>query len=146
MTTVELICIKVKSKLRIRITSPGYKPDANCSISRSIRKEGRRYTVSSRNVTLINRGSCYYYNVSTNGIIIHEKQLTEEEKRNIKVYETSDESECIICCDNKKNVVFGPCGHFMSCNDCAQTINNQKGKCPMCRGTISVIIDYDDLK
>lgn len=37
---------------------------------------------------------------------------------------------CIICCDNKINVAFIPCGHFVCCHECA---NKCKKKCPICR-------------
>jgi len=38
---VYLQCVKVKNKLRVRITTPGYKNDANCQFPRAIRVEGR---------------------------------------------------------------------------------------------------------
>lgn len=50
---VELVCIKVQSKLRVRITSPGYLNDANCQFPRDLRVEGRRFQVPAVYVTLV---------------------------------------------------------------------------------------------
>lgn len=42
----------------------------------------------------------------------------------------SDSIECKICFDNIAEVVFLPCGHFMSCLQCAMSLKNI---CPYCR-------------
>ena len=42
---VYLECVREKSKLRVRIISPGYYSDANCQFPRAIRVEGRKYSV-----------------------------------------------------------------------------------------------------
>lgn len=47
--------------------------------------------------------------------------------------EGSTESECVICMDNKCEVVFVPCGHMCCCQICA---NKEVDYCPMCRGDI----------
>ena len=40
---------------------------------------------------------------------------------------------CIICYDRSKNVLFQPCGHFHTCQQCS----NQIRKCPMCNVRIT---------
>ena len=40
---------------------------------------------------------------------------------------------CKICIDKKINTVLLPCGHLVSCNECAYSLN----KCPMCRKLIN---------
>ncbi|KAG1672346.1 E3 ubiquitin-protein ligase LRSAM1 [Nymphon striatum] len=43
------------------------------------------------------------------------------------------EAECVICLDNKCDVVFLLCGHVCSCHDCSRSIES----CPLCRNEIS---------
>ncbi|XP_045455438.1 E3 ubiquitin-protein ligase LRSAM1-like isoform X2 [Melitaea cinxia] len=46
---------------------------------------------------------------------------------------TNVEGECVICMDEKSEVVFVPCGHMCCCHSCAQ---NELEGCPMCRTKI----------
>ncbi|KAH9488695.1 Baculoviral IAP repeat-containing protein 7 [Bulinus truncatus] len=39
---------------------------------------------------------------------------------------------CKICLDNDVSVVFLPCGHLVSCADCANAMRN----CPVCRSNV----------
>lgn len=39
---------------------------------------------------------------------------------------------CIICYDNKTNIMFEPCNHHVVCSDCSKNVN----KCPICRKDI----------
>ena len=43
---------------------------------------------------------------------------------------------CVVCLGKQKNTLFEPCGHVCCCDECAQTIRNAGGKCPMCRQAI----------
>lgn len=43
------------------------------------------------------------------------------------------QTECVICMDEKCEVVFIPCGHMCCCQECA---NKELDSCPMCRGSI----------
>lgn len=38
-------------------------------------------------------------------------------------------SECVICTDNKRDVLFGPCGHVSTCSSCAPRV----AKCLICK-------------
>ncbi|XP_065161906.1 E3 ubiquitin-protein ligase LRSAM1-like isoform X1 [Atheta coriaria] len=49
------------------------------------------------------------------------------------------EAECVICMDNRCQVVYIPCGHYCCCSACAPTISD----CPMCRAKIERIIRVD---
>ena len=43
-----------------------------------------------------------------------------------------EESMCAVCWENKPNVLFLPCGHVITCVQCAS--NTDLGDdCPMCR-------------
>lgn len=45
------------------------------------------------------------------------------------VEKNSSENCCLICFDFKKNILFLPCKHFLSCERCAQRVKT----CPVCR-------------
>lgn len=51
----------------------------------------------------------------------------EEENRRLK-----DARLCKICLDDEVGVVFLPCGHLVTCVQCANSVN----QCPMCRNVI----------
>ncbi|SPP73285.1 death-associated inhibitor of apoptosis 2 [Drosophila guanche] len=51
----------------------------------------------------------------------------EEENRQLK-----DARLCKVCLDEEVGVVFLPCGHLATCNQCAPSVSN----CPMCRADI----------
>lgn len=40
---------------------------------------------------------------------------------------------CKICLDKKADVIFLPCGHMVSCPQCAPALP----KCPICRKTVN---------
>lgn len=148
---VNLICVKVGSRLRVRIVSPGYKKEANCQFPRNLRVEGRKFTAPASDITLIKRGASYFYSVKARNVKIvesHEEfKLSEEYKNNLKVYGDSEEnSDCVVCLCETPNAVFGPCGHLSCCMDCASRIHTTTNKCPMCRTKIEIVINYDDLK
>lgn len=42
------------------------------------------------------------------------------------------QTECCICFQDKKSIVFLPCGHFICCLQCSSRIE----KCPMCKTKI----------
>lgn len=41
--------------------------------------------------------------------------------------------ECLLCSEQKRDTVFKPCGHVISCEACGSRIK----KCLMCRETVS---------
>lgn len=43
------------------------------------------------------------------------------------------EIECVVCLDNKPDIVFLPCGHVCTCAQCCSQLDD----CPMCRQNIS---------
>lgn len=44
-------------------------------------------------------------------------------------------TECIVCCERKRNAIFLECGHFAACFTCARRCFSTRGgrKCPICR-------------
>jgi len=43
---------------------------------------------------------------------------------------------CKICLDKPADVIFLPCGHMVSCGQCAPALN----KCPICRKLVSGLV------
>ena len=136
---VDLICVKEKSKLRIKILTKGYYNDANCQFPRDIRKEGSRYRVSAENIKLIDTRGKWFYTVKNRQVIeiLKDDEVIEQTLKNIKVFEDTDEQECSICLSNPKEIVFYPCGHYHACKQCANMVKN----CPMCMKKIEKYID-----
>ena len=49
----------------------------------------------------------------------------------------NEEHHCIMCYENKKNVMFYPCNHAISCYRCMQQMT--KCECPVCKSAIHAI-------
>ena len=43
------------------------------------------------------------------------------------------DEECIICLDNARDYTFSPCGHRVSCVECAERLRVKSTLCPWCR-------------
>lgn len=124
---VELVCVAEGSRLRVRITSPGYLAQANCQFPRAIRVVGRRYRVPASDVRLVVGGRNFYH--------VGNKHIAclDEPAGVAKVYEDEGEASCAICLEGFKDTVFAPCGHFYCCAPCAAAVRN----CPICREPIA---------
>lgn len=142
---VLLKCVKVGSKLRVRIISPNYYyNNHNCQFPRAIRIENTLYEVPASDVTLINvvgRNGCksFYRIKCTNISIVDELPRY---ARNFKVFQDETEDECVICLSDRKQYVFGPCGHFYVCRSCV----NRLELCPICRSKIEFKVDFQTLQ
>lgn len=131
---VYLKCIHDGKKLRIRITSDGYYPFANCSYPREIRVKDRCYTIPSYDIMLkAGKRGTFFYVLEPSSITIIPNKI---------FYDKKDPNDCIICLTNEKNVAFTPCGHFCCCNECYAKLEK---KCPLCRSIIDGVITKDKL-
>ena len=43
---------------------------------------------------------------------------------------------CCVCLERKKTVVFLPCQHQCTCEECSDQLSTSMNKCPMCTGEI----------
>lgn len=136
---VYLTCVKVGSKLRVRIVSPGYYSDANCMFPRAIRMAGRKYRVPRACVSLITTRGKYYYSVKAGIEVLEEAVVLKPEM--IKIFEDTTTDECAICMMEKKSVIVNPCGHYYMCTACCQSVRN----CPICRGPIQGFLRKEDM-
>ena len=143
--SVRLKCIKEGNKLRVRIISPGYNPNANCQFPRAIRQEGREYTVPSSAITFSEGPNLkFFYRVKKKSISIVVNANTTVKK----VYGDEDiDTDCVVCMFIEKDVVFAPCGHYCCCDSCATNIHkSRKSICPMCRAAIIQIVRRDQIQ
>lgn len=138
---VRFVCLKVGSRLRIRITSLTYNQEANCQFPRAIRQEGRHYTAPALDVTMSSGSNGkFFYRVKKANI-----KIIEEVVKVDKIFEAGNQ-ECVVCMEADYDVVIAPCGHYCMCSVCALTIQKSTGICPICRGEIKVIVPRDKIQ
>ena len=150
---VTLKCEKVNGKLRIRVyNNPNYHPNVNCQFPREIRREGQYYSIEGPLGVAQTNNSMFYraMNKSTIKNITKETadQLTANSQSSNCVQNnkpnniySSDSEECVVCLENKKNVIFSPCGHYYCCDECYNNLPTKK--CPICRTQIAGVF-YPD--
>lgn len=127
-------CIKVGSRLRVRVTSPGYNHNANCQFPRDIREDGREYTTSVSALKFSQTRGKFFYKVTRkiDVTVIVETTLPQ------KIYEKAE--DCVVCFDHSPQTIFYECGHFVCCAKCSEAIFTTTKKCPMCRANIKRLV------
>ena len=98
---VYLQCVKVRSKLRVRVTSGSYFRDANCMFPRDLRKDGARYRVRPWSISLVTTRGKYYYSVKRDIEVLSEVVSAAD----LHIYEDEGTVECAICLTEPKNTV-----------------------------------------
>ena len=75
----------------------------------------------------------FFVCIDVNAMVIPDYDSNDEDY-DYKLKKSIKEDECIICCDNKANILYTECLHFVVCDGC-----DKKGKffkCPLCRKKI----------
>jgi hypothetical protein len=143
---VYLTCFydNISRKLRVRIITPGYLNSANCQFPRDLRVNGRYYIVNKSYIKLVTTYGKYFYSVKNKSAIqvIEPEQVPSMPTPKIKVYQDTEQEECLLCFDAPKESVFNPCGHFYTCKTCSSKCD----KCPICRFPIVSLIDKKDME
>lgn len=143
---VDLICVKQGGKLRVRILTPGYLQDANCQFPRDLRVEGRRFQVHYQYIHLMTQRGRYFYSVRQRDqikIVTSSSSVSSTSSAStvllssVTIFEDKDSTECMICMDEPKSMVFYPCGHYYCCESCSSRVK----KCPICRQAITQSIN-----
>lgn len=156
MSYVLLQCVKEGSKLKVKMvsTQPFIK-GINCQFPRNIRQEGMYYVVKSSDVKLRGTGTRNFYSAIKKGAVVCQTFDLNEVKKYInnlavgepdkimpaKIFGEDEDMECIICMCEDKNSVFVPCGHYMTCGECAARCKS----CPICRANIVSILRRDEI-
>jgi Zinc finger, C3HC4 type (RING finger) len=136
---VFLQCVKERSKLRMKIISPGYHNDANCQCPRNIRVDGKTYSVPAYAISFSEGPrSKFFYRINGS----HITEVLDVSVR--KVYEDESTTDCIICMSNEKSVVFAPCGHYICCEECSNSLATKK--CPICRNKIHSVVKRESIQ
>ena len=63
----------------------------------------------------------------------------------VKKMEEKDTKWCLICWEYPTNHAFIPCGHKISCGNCAATVLTANKQCPICRVRIIDIMQIWDV-
>jgi len=146
---VRLQCVKQGSKLRVRIISPGYNPNANCQFPRAIRVEHAQYLAPASAVTFSEgAGQKFFYRVAKSKItqVQADTATVVEAKVALRVFGSDEPEDCAICMSDPKNAVFAPCGHYNCCIGCANTVfRSGAPKCPICRARITCVVQRDQI-
>lgn len=135
---VYLKCVKEGGKLRVKVTSNGYLKEANTQFPKDIRVDGRRFKVRASDINLIQTRGKYFYSVKKKDkiTIIDDNEDIDVhlslDLSKIKIHTDEEITDCVICMENVKEIIFSPCGHFYSCINCSSKVT----KCPMCRTVI----------
>ena len=138
-------CVKVGSRLRVRVTTAGYNPTANCQFPRAIRQEGVEWW-SPRSALSFSQGpgGKFFYRVKSREI----RPLEDAQPHVENVY---SQEECAACMDTAPELVFVPCGHHCICGGCyngllAGTVASARAACPMCRAEIQQAVSQDQIQ
>ena len=135
---VYLECFEEGKKLRVRIVSPGYNPNANCQFPTNIRKKGKRYEVPPEAIGVASgKSGKFFYRIKKS----HIKVLEDEVVTPSKIFTLPD---CCICIDAECDIVIVECGHLCLCQDCSKSYDSDK--CPLCRGNIKNMIHKDQFQ
>ena len=73
----------------------------------------------------------FFVCIDVNTMVITDYDSNDEVKYDKPIKKTITESECIICFENKSNMLFTDCLHVCVCNVCDS--KGRFNKCPMCR-------------
>lgn len=137
---VKLRCVTEGRKLRVKIISKGYNPNANCQFPRDIRVDGREYLVPEEDISFSKNAQMkFFYRVKKTNIQIVQKEV---DISKLTVYEDEETTECCVCLSEEKDTIFYPCGHYHCCNDCAKKLKD----CPICRTNIEQLVTKDQLQ
>ena len=151
MEYVLLQCVKEKGKLRVKmISSHPFIKGMNCQFPRGIRRESLYYVVRANAVSL--KGN--FYSAMQKDCVVAMTHDIDEVRRFIdtavrdnellvpaKIF-GDEEGECVVCLYDEKTQVFSPCGHFITCKECA----GMTKVCPLCRANVVCVLDRADIK
>jgi hypothetical protein len=78
---------------------------------------------------------------STNEIDVIKKSSSDLDLPSI----TTNESTCVICLSDIRNVLLLPCRHLCLCSSCAENLKFQSANCPICRVPFRALLQLNAL-
>ena len=76
----------------------------------------------------------FFVCIDVNAMVILDYESNDEDEDDKPIRKTITESECVICYENKPNMLFLECMHLCICNVCDS--KGRFNKCPLCRTKI----------
>ena len=64
------------------------------------------------------------------------REYKRENNKNQELSQTSSSIECLVCSDNKRDTLFQPCSHIVTCHSCASRVK----KCLLCKENVQTRI------
>jgi E3 ubiquitin-protein ligase MUL1 len=56
-----------------------------------------------------------------------------KKRQNVQRAQPSESQQCVVCCENQREIILLPCGHVCLCENCSERIEDY---CPVCRTAI----------
>ena len=63
-----------------------------------------------------------------------QREVVRRELAALSGFRSAEEETCVICMDRSPNVTLVPCGHRITCQQCAERLE----ECPTCRSPITL--------
>ena len=105
--------------------------------SSDIRLKGTFYSAMAKDIVV-----CKTFDFEEIKKYINSLSLEDKKIKPITIFGDDDNSECVICISEIKDTIFSPCGHYMTCKNCA----SQCKKCPICRSDIICLLSIKEMK
>ncbi|VBB18709.1 hypothetical protein YASMINEVIRUS_1241 [Yasminevirus sp. GU-2018] len=109
------------------------------------------YVVKEEGVTLKKN----FYSAMQKDIIVCQTMILEDAKRYVDglkdgnkkvvpkaIFGDDVDEECVVCLYDAREIVFSPCGHFITCESCSRTCK----KCPLCASAVMCTLTRDEIK
>jgi hypothetical protein len=64
------------------------------------------------------------------------REYNREHNNNQQLSRNSSSIECLVCSDNRRDTLFQPCSHIVTCHSCASRVK----KCLLCKENVQTRI------
>lgn len=65
------------------------------------------------------------------------REYNREHNQNQQSLKPSSSMECLVCSDNRRDTLFQPCSHIVTCHACASRVK----KCLLCKENVQTRIN-----
>jgi hypothetical protein len=129
--TIYLQCVSHNNQLKTTVYNHSfYHPTINCQLPKKMIVEGRLLKVTDLKIAK-GPNNKLFYRVNPKDIEIVDK---------IDISQVDKPKKCVSC-DNNKDIIFMPCGHYTSCSECYKTLSST---CMICKRKITDILQISD--
>ena len=75
----------------------------------------------------------FYLKISS---FVFSREYNREHNNNQQLSQNSSSTECLVCSDNRRDTLFQPCSHIVTCHSCASRVK----KCLLCKENVQTRI------